>query len=182
MCVPHIPTCDEDLLEIGLAVAIGVLEIDRLGPVLHDRAAAIERDGGRDAQLLDEDRELVGHPVAVGVFENADAVAALTLWLEFVRVVERLANPEASPFIPIHGDRLALKVLLGGEQLHLEADRRDKVLHRLFGRCGELHLSLAMFDRPPLFAGGIERDSIDLDVLERFEVFGELRDLRLIGV
>ena len=178
--VPHIPTGNEHLLEIGLAVSIGILEIDRLGPILHDRAATIERDGGRDTELVGEDGELVGDPISVGVFTDANAVAAFALRLEFVRVIQRLANPKAASLVPVHGDRLAFEVLFRSEELHFKTDRRDEVLHRLFGRRGELHLPLAMFHRPPVLAGGIERDAIGLDVLERLEVFGELRDLRLV--
>ena len=178
--VSHVPAGDEDLFEIGLTVAVGVLEIDRFGPVLHDHTAAIERDGGWDTELVGEDRELVGDPIAVGVFADADAVAALALRLEFVRVVERLTNPETAPLVPIHGDRLALKVLLRSKQLHFKTDRRDEVLHRLFGRRGELHLALGVFLCPPIFAGRIERNAIGLDVLERLEVFGERRDTRLV--
>src|SRR5207253_1835695 len=40
--VAHVPAGDERLLDVGLVVAIGVFEIERLGAILDDCATAIE--------------------------------------------------------------------------------------------------------------------------------------------
>ena len=108
--------------------------------LMNDDAAVGERQARRDAQLVGEDGELVGHAVAVGVFADDDLVVALARRLHVVRIIDGDADPQPAALVPGHGDRLAAEVRLAGEELHLEAGRVLIVLHRLFGRQRLLHL------------------------------------------
>src|SRR5207253_647836 len=84
---------------------------------------------------------LIRPAVAVGVFANADFVAALADRLQLVRIVVGLANPKTAALVPGHVDRLALKLWFGDEQFDLEAYGRDKMLHRFFDGEWLLHLA-----------------------------------------
>ena len=180
MCVTHRPAGDQDFAEIGFVVAICVFQIDRFRSILNDGTATVKRNRGRDTQLFCEDREFVGDPIAVGVFQNTDAVTTLAPWLQFVRIVERFADPETTSFVPVHRNRFPFEILFGGEQFHFEPDRRDEMFHRFFGRRGKLHLPFSVFDCAPLFSGRIERN-VRFDVLEWFQIGSQLGHRRLIG-
>ena len=43
--------------------------------------------------------------------------------LQLVGIVERLADPQPAALVPVHEDRLAADLRLGGEQLDLESRR-----------------------------------------------------------
>ena len=77
MGVAGAPAGEEDLADVGLVVAVGVLEEQRVGRLVDDHAAVGEGEAGRDAQLVGEDGELVGLAVAVGVLADLDPVVAL---------------------------------------------------------------------------------------------------------
>ena len=64
---------------VGLAVAVGVLEVEQLGAVGDVRAAVAGLDAGGDQQAVGEDRGLVGLAVAVAVFEDR-ATLSLAIW------------------------------------------------------------------------------------------------------
>src|SRR5262249_44872861 len=83
------PAAEEHLAYVGLVVAPGGLEEQRVRRLVHDDAAVGEGEAGGDAQLVGEDGELVRPAGALGVFKDDDAVAALTLRLQLVGVVER---------------------------------------------------------------------------------------------
>jgi hypothetical protein len=142
---------------VGHVVAIGVFQVDRFAPFLDDRAAAVEGDRRGDAQLLGEDGELVGPAVAVGVFTNANAVAAFAFALQFVGIVVGLADPQPAPLVPGGKDRLAAELGFGDEEFRLEIFRRDEVLERFLGVERLLHLLLRSAHRPPPSAGGVDR-------------------------
>ena len=55
---------------VGLAVAVGVLEVEQLGAVGDVGPAVARLDAGGDQQAVGEDGGLVGLAVAVGVFED----------------------------------------------------------------------------------------------------------------
>ena len=59
---------------VGLAVAVGVVEVEQLGAVGDVGAAVAGLDPGGDQQPVGEDGGLVGLAVAVGVFEDHDLV------------------------------------------------------------------------------------------------------------
>ena len=61
---------EDDARLVGLAVAVGVAEVEQLGAVGDVRAAVARLDAGRDQQAVGEDGRLVGLAVAVGVLED----------------------------------------------------------------------------------------------------------------
>ena len=112
--VTDTPSGEEHFANVGLVVAIGVLEEIKVRRVRENDAAAGEGHRGWDVEAVGEDGELVGPAVAVGVFANLDAVVAFATVLEFVRVVHRLDNPQPTTLIPRHVDRVDY-IWLGGE-------------------------------------------------------------------
>ena len=179
MRVAECPAGDQRLAKVRLAVTVGVLEINRLAPVLHDRSTAIERDRCRNRQPFGEDRELVRLAVVVRVLADANAVATLRWLLQFIRIVERFAKPQSAPLVPVHRQRLA-DLRISRIQLDRETDRRDEVLDRLFGWQRLLQFLDRLRDRPPLLARRIKRDH-RIDVLKRLHVLSRSRHLRPIG-
>ena len=99
--VAHVPAGDQRLADVGLVVAVGVLEADRETAVLADHAAAIERERVGNTQVLGKDGELVHLAVVVRVFADANAVATFAVSLPFVRIVNRFADPQPAAGIPI---------------------------------------------------------------------------------
>ena len=131
----------------------------------------MEHDGGRDAEVFGEHGEFVSSAVAVGVFADADAVAAFSGRLELVRVVDRFANPQAAALIPIHRDRLAGEVVLGGEQFQLKTLRRRVMFSRIGRRERQLHFG-QRFAAGRLVVGDFRTD---IHVRERRRVGGDRR-------
>ena len=83
--------------------------------------------------MIGEDREFVGHAVAVGVFADGDAVVAFALRLHVVGIVEGFGNPAAAALVEGHGDGF-FDLRLGGEKFDVEAGRDDHVLDGFLGR------------------------------------------------
>ena len=79
MGVAGAPAGEQHLADVGLAVAVGVLQEQRVGRLEDDHAAVGEEQAGGDVEPLGEDRELVGPAVAVGVLADRDPVAALAV-------------------------------------------------------------------------------------------------------
>ena len=122
MRVADAPARHDLLANVGLAVPIGVLEEKQAGRLRNDHAAIREDQARRDVQLVGEHRELVRLAVAVGVLADLDGVIAESRRLDVVRVVTRLADPEAAALVPREGDGLA-DVRLGREQLQAHVGR-----------------------------------------------------------
>ena len=91
-------------LRVGLAVAVGVLQEEDVRRVGDPDAAVADGDAGGDVQPLGEDRELVGLAVAVGVFENLDAVAARARLA--ARIFEAFGDPDPAALVEGHGHRI----------------------------------------------------------------------------
>ena len=120
---------DDDLTDVGLVVAVGVLEEDEVRGLRDDHAAVGEDEARRDVELIGEDRELVCLAVTVGVFADLDAVVTLLLvFLHAVRVVGGLADPEAATGVPSERDGLH-DVRLGGEEHQLQVGGHLGALH-----------------------------------------------------
>ena len=128
MGIADAPARHDDLADVGLVVAVGILEEDERRRLADDDAAVGEDDAGGDIQLVGEDGELVGLAVAVGVLADLDAVLALLVIDHAMRVVRGLEDPEAAARIPGEGDRLH-DIGLGGEQHELEVGRHLGALH-----------------------------------------------------
>ena len=176
------PAGHQDLLHIRLAVAVGVLQKQRVRGLVDNYATVSADDARRDAELVREHGELVGLAVAVGVFEDHDLVAAFARLLHFVRVIGRHRDPQPPAFIPGHRHRLAtLEVGVRCEQLHLEVFGRGVVLDRFLWRQRLLHRRNRLRNHAPGFAGRVERHFRG-DVLEVFLVAGDRCHFRCVNV
>ena len=114
---------------------------------VHAAVAELERQ--RYLQVVGEDAGFVSAPVAVGVLEDDQLVVRLVAGIN-VRVSRRATDPQPAATVPAHLDRAGQigELLLGGEQVHLEArihvERAQLVLRRqqivgapALGRAGE---------------------------------------------
>ncbi len=77
---------EEYFFDVGLVVAIGILQKQHVRGLRDDEAAVGERQTRRDAQSLGEAGELVGLAVVVGVFADQNIVAS-TVGLALIGVV-----------------------------------------------------------------------------------------------
>ncbi len=120
------------LAEVGLAIAVGVLEVQQLGRVGDIDATVSRQHTGRDQQVVGKHRRFLGHAVAVGVLEDDDLVVRALAWLN-VRIEPAAHEPEPPLRIPVHLDRLG-DVRIGGKEVHLKAVRQLEGRHLGIGR------------------------------------------------
>ena len=131
--VGRVEAGEDPLADVGLVVAVGVLQEHQVGRLGDQDAAVGELEAGRAMQAAGEDDLLVGLAVAVGVLEDQELVIHFLLGLP-VRVGRPAGDPEAPLGVERHLHRLGQlgKLLLGGEQVDLEvlADRHlaDRLL------------------------------------------------------
>ena len=111
---------------VGLAVAVGVLEVEQLGAVGDVRTAVARLDAGGDQQAAGEDRGLVGPAVAVAVLDDEDLVVGDLPRLD-LRIDLRAGDPEPAGGVEVHLDRLG-DDRVGREQVDLEAVGHDERL------------------------------------------------------
>ena len=78
---------------VGLAVAVGVRQVQQVGAVGDVDAAVAGLDAGGNEQAVGEDGGLVGLAVAVGVFEDDDLVVGLLARLD-LRIDLAARDPE----------------------------------------------------------------------------------------
>ncbi len=71
-----------------------------------DDAAVGEDEARRNVEVIGEDRELVGASVAVGVFEDADAIVAGLAAEQLVRIVDGFGDPQPAALVERERDRL----------------------------------------------------------------------------
>jgi hypothetical protein len=109
---------EDDAPLVGLAVPVGVLQVDELRAVGHVAAAVARLDAGRDEEPLGEDGRLVGLAVAVRVLQDHDLVVR-DLAGNDLGIVDEGRDPEPPARVPVHlrglGDER-----IGGEQRDLE--------------------------------------------------------------
>ena len=117
---------EDDARLVGLAVAVGVLEVQQLGAVGDVGAAVARLDAGRDQQAVGEDGGLVGPAVAVAVFEDQDLVVGDLARLD-LRIDLGAGDPEPARGVEVHLDRLGDQ-RVGREQVDLEAVGDDERL------------------------------------------------------
>ena len=110
------------LADVGLVVAVGVLEEHQVGRLGDQDAAVGELEAGRAVQAVGEDGPLVGLAVAVGVLEDQELVVHLLLGLP-VRIGRPDGDPEPALGVERHLHRLGQfgELLLRGEQVDLHA-------------------------------------------------------------
>ena len=71
---------EDDPAGVGLAVAVGVLEVEQFGAVGDVDAAVARLDAGRDQQAVGEDGGLVGLAVAVDLSSRTTTLSFGDLW------------------------------------------------------------------------------------------------------
>src|SRR5215208_7167231 len=92
MSVAGAPAFQQHFANVGHIVAVGVPEKERLGRLMYDHTAAGKEQARWNAKLVRKHRELVGASVAVGILQNANAIASFAFRLDFVRIVVCLAD------------------------------------------------------------------------------------------
>ena len=106
MGVAHVPPFEEHRAFVGLVVAVGVAQEERLPALDDDQSTVGVAEACRDGELVGEDGELVGLAIAVGVFADFDPVASFAGFLQFIRIIDRLGNPQPSASVKRHADGL----------------------------------------------------------------------------
>ena len=147
--VADAPAGEQDLAHVGLAVAVGILQEQRVGRLEDDDATVRTQQAGGDVETLGEDGELVRLAIAVGVLADRDPVAAGCGGVLGIGIVHRLGDPEPSAMVPGHADRL-VDLGLRREQPGLETRGTTRCSHRFLGREGVLHPSDRVALRAPL--------------------------------
>lgn len=142
MGVTGVEAGEENLADIRLVVAVGVLEEKHVGTVGDDQSAVGEDRGGRDGELVGEEGELVRLAVVVGILADVDAVVTEVAGLEVVRIVHGFHHIGAAAVVPRDVDRVD-DVRLAGEEREFET-----VWH-----LGELHGIRRVERLLPLFDG-----------------------------
>ena len=184
------PATEEHLSQVGLAVAVGVLEQEHVRGLRHDQAAVAGQHARGNRQVLSEHVASVGPAVAIAVDECHNPVVARDLrrrillrWLDqIVWIVNALGHVE--PTIGIEGlrQRLALKQRLRRKQRHPKTLGRDRVLPRLLRVERFLHLR----ERLVLLRGIVARRGIEGHlrrlVCEAFEPSRWLRHHRVVDI
>ena len=100
--------------DIGLVVAIRVLEEEELGRLRNNNPPVSEGEARRDVKAVSKHRELVGLTVTIGIFTDDNLIIAGTVLRDAMRVVAGLGYPEATAIIPgkrngLHDVRLGSK-------------------------------------------------------------------------
>ncbi|CAB4583851.1 unannotated protein [freshwater metagenome] len=135
MRIPGAEIRVELLTLVSHAIAIGVLEIPDVRRGAGDDAFLIKYEAGDEFELVGKDMLFVHHAVAIGVFEPGNAVdgiavvffrpgAAVLPLLHIqlaaaVRILGRLADPQAALFIPVDVHDL-VDERLGGDEREIE--------------------------------------------------------------
>ena len=88
-------------------------------------------EGGGQIETVGKHRHLVGATVAIAVLEDFDSVARFLAGLGAERIFVELDDPQASAFVPGHGNRVD-DLRFRGEQANFEAGRHDELFLRLF--------------------------------------------------
>ena len=116
---------------VRFVVAVAIGDEHEVGGRAEPDTAEADFDAGEVHAIVEEQSLLLELAVAVGVFEDHDAVAAFAVETP-LRVAEALDDPEPPAGVEGHGNRLH-EVRLAGEQRDVEALRHG---HRLGGFTG----------------------------------------------
>src|SRR2546422_4760328 len=125
---------EEQVAPVGLAVAVGVGQHENVRGARNNHLVTEHADAQRgvDARVLVENSLLVRDAVAVGIFENYNAIAGGLKNSPFLKgraVVDALSDPDTATLINVHVSRIA-DHRLGGEERRFEAVRDGKFLYR----------------------------------------------------
>jgi hypothetical protein len=108
---------EDGLAHVGLAVAVGVLEVEDVGGGPDEHAAVVAEDGRGPGELVGVDGALVEPPVAVGVFEQADGAEVLG---GLFGVVDHLDDEHPAVLVEVDRDG-AVDERLGRDLFDVEA-------------------------------------------------------------
>src|SRR3954453_23897938 len=92
------PAAKKDFAHVRFVVAVGILKEFSFPGMNHDDAAAGKNETSGHAQLVGENRELVGFAISVRVLANFNAIVALARSLEVVGIIYRLRHPEPTAY------------------------------------------------------------------------------------
>ena len=136
---------------VGHIVTIGVFEEPDVGRGTGDDAVFVKAEAGDELELVSKDVLLVHDAVAIGVGEDGDAVGGIAVvcfgpgagvlplldvqLAAAIRILRRLADPEATFFIPIDIHDLVDQRLTGDER-DVELRMHLDFLSGLFRPCG----------------------------------------------
>ncbi len=75
-----IPTeaCDDNLLTVSFSVSIGVLDKEQIRGIGYPDPAVSDGNSAGDIKTFHKDGGLIGAAIAIGIFEDSDAVFAWT--------------------------------------------------------------------------------------------------------
>ena len=104
MGVAHVPPFEEHLTFVGLIVAVGVAQEQRLAALDHDESSVGVAEACRDGEFVGEDGELVCLAIAVGVLADFNPVASFAGFLQFIRIIDCLGNPQPSSSVKRHAN------------------------------------------------------------------------------
>jgi hypothetical protein len=111
----------EDGLLIGLAVAIGIPEENKVGLLRKVNPVLTKLEPEREVEVLGKDGAFVGFAILIGVLKNEDLVVGFDAGKR-VWIGGHGRDPETSGGIKVESDRVAKlgEFLLGGEEFDLE--------------------------------------------------------------
>ena len=118
MAVARIEAAHDDLSFVGLAVSVGIDQVNEVRLLSNVSASVSDFEAGRKVKAVSEDRLLIRFAVSVGVFENEQLVVRLVRWL-VLRVARHRRDPESPLRVECEVDRVfqIRKVDFRGEQV-----------------------------------------------------------------
>ena len=100
--IGHGESGEHDAANVGLAIAIGIFEVQQVRRVGDQDALLPAHHAGGHGELIGKDSAAVGNAVAVGVFEQLDPTQAL---LRAKRIPAILDDKNPAVLVEFHGDR-----------------------------------------------------------------------------
>ncbi len=99
--IGHRESGEHDAADIGLAIAIGVFEIQQVRRISDQDALLPAHHAGGHGELICKDGRAVRDAVAVGILEQLDPAEAL---LRIQRIAAIFDDEDPSVLVEIHGD------------------------------------------------------------------------------
>jgi hypothetical protein len=94
-----------DGLTVVSAVIVGsILEEQEVGGLTDVSTAVAQEQAGGEVEAVGPDVDCVGVAIAVGIFEDLDAIAGCGAWGGAHGIFVEFEDPEAAAIVPIHGD------------------------------------------------------------------------------
>ena len=129
--VLHTEACFKNRCLVRLAVSVRVLQEIKVGSGADIDSAVAQRQASGEAKAVRENGYFVGASIAIGVFENFDAIAPLLAFGCPFGIFVQLQHPEPAAFIPAHSHGVH-HLRFRGEESHFEARGHMDFLAGLF--------------------------------------------------